>query len=73
MKFITVINTIIYNSPIFSLLSLFLKNKVGLRDHVAVCVSVYPPPLLLTFEHLNQSLGYLVRISRHLSPSQRPK
>jgi hypothetical protein len=31
------------NLSIFSLLSLFWKNRVGLWDHVAVCVSVYPP------------------------------
>jgi hypothetical protein len=28
---------------VFSLLSLFWKNRVGLWDHAAVCVCVYPP------------------------------
>jgi hypothetical protein len=51
-----------------SLLSLFWKNKVGLWDHVAVCVCVSP---LLTFKRLNQSLWNLVSMSWHLSPSQR--
>jgi hypothetical protein len=46
---------------IFSLLSLFGKNKVGLWDHVAVCVCLCISPL--TFECLNQSLWNLVRIS----------
>jgi hypothetical protein len=35
---------------------------------VCVCVCISP---LLTFERLNQSLLNLVRISQHLSPSQR--
>jgi hypothetical protein len=54
---------------VFSLLSWIRKNRVGLWDHVAVCVCVPP---LLTFERLNQTLWNLLRISRHLSPSQRP-
>jgi hypothetical protein len=62
---------------IFSLLPIFWKNEVGLSDHAAVrvcvcvCVCVCKSPLL-TFERLNQSSWNLVRISRHLSPSQRP-
>jgi hypothetical protein len=56
---------------IFSLLSLFWKNKVGLWDHVAARVCVFVSPLL-TFERLNQSSWNLVRVSRHLSRSQRP-
>jgi hypothetical protein len=55
---------------LFSLLPLFWKNRVGLWDHV-VCVCVCGP--LLTYECLNQSVLNLVRISRHLNPSQRPK
>jgi hypothetical protein len=47
----------------------FEKIKVGLSDHHAVCVCIPPQ---LTFDFLNQSLLNLVRISRHLSPSQRP-
>jgi hypothetical protein len=43
----------------------FEKIKVGLWDHLAVCVSPRS-----TFEFLNQSLLNLVCISWHLSPSQ---
>jgi hypothetical protein len=55
----------------FRLFPLFWKKKVGFWDRVAVCVCVCVSPLL-TFECLNQSLWNLVRISWHLSPSQRP-
>jgi hypothetical protein len=55
----------------FSPHSLLWKNKIGLWDHVAVRVCVCVSPLL-TFECLNQSFWKLVRISLHLSPSQRP-
>jgi hypothetical protein len=47
----------------------FEKIKVGLWDHLAVCVSVYAP--VLTFECRNQSLWNLVRISWHQNLSQR--
>jgi hypothetical protein len=58
---------------IFSLLSLIWKNKIRLmRSRCCLCVCLWTPPPLLTFECLNQSLWNLVRTSRHLSPSQRP-
>jgi hypothetical protein len=55
--------------PLFSILSLFWKNKNTLiRSPFCLRVCVSP---LLTFECLNQSLWNLVRISRYLSSSQR--
>jgi hypothetical protein len=53
---------------VVSLAYLFLKVKVGLCDHHAVCVSVYP---IQTLEFLNQASRNLVCILWHLSPSQR--
>jgi hypothetical protein len=44
----------------FSLLSLFWKIKLGLWDHLAVCVSVCVSPI--TFQCLNQYLRNLVYI-----------
>jgi hypothetical protein len=45
---------------LFSLLSLFWKNEVGLWDHISihVCVCLCISPLL-TFERLDQSLWNL--------------
>jgi hypothetical protein len=31
---------------IVSLFSLFWKNRVGLWDHVTICVCLYPPPIV---------------------------
>jgi hypothetical protein len=44
---------------IFSLLSLFWKNKVGLWDHVAVCLCVclcIPPPLIVARHRLGRNV-----------------
>jgi hypothetical protein len=50
------------NLTIFSLLSFFWKNRVGLWDHVGirVCVSVYPPINFLTPEPTFMKLGMYV-------------
>jgi hypothetical protein len=57
-----------FTVSVLSLLTSLWKNKLGLWYHVAVCVCVSPH---LTSECLNKSIWNLVRISRHLSPSQR--
>jgi hypothetical protein len=80
LDFMTVIFVIFgdehnYKAPQYVMVSYYLahfpcfdKIKAGLWDHLAVCVSLCPPSI---FECLNQSLWNLVRISWHLSPSQR--